>query len=222
MEGRIDSLHRWPFKSMGGIAVDKLAVDARGAEGDRAYAAFDEFKGAPRRLTAREAPRLLLWHADPGGVTAPDGRRFDHGDPALDAALSEDLGRLVEVRHDPALMQDLPDSLLVTFGASHREVERALGPLDARRWRTNVHVEGDAPPFAEAGWEGRTLRVGDAELELLHPCARCVIPTRDPATAEKMPELLKHLTAEHGMLFGINARAAGPATIRVGDPVALQ
>jgi uncharacterized protein YcbX len=222
VQGRVVSLHRWPFKSMGGEPVPELAVQPRGAEGDRAYAAFDEFKGAPRRLTAREAPRLLLWHATAAGVTAPDGRTFDHGDPALPAALSEDLGRAVEVRHDPALQQDLPDSLLVTFAASHLQVEDELGPLDPRRWRTNIHVEGDAPPFAEADWEGRTLRVGDAELRLLHPCARCVIPTRDPDTAEKMPQLLKHLTAQHAMLFGINARATGAATIRVGDPVALQ
>jgi uncharacterized protein YcbX len=37
-----------------------------------------------------------------------------------------------------------------------------------------------------------------------------------------MPHLLKPLTAQHAMLFGINARATGAATIRVGDPVALQ
>ena len=222
MEGRVASLHRWPFKSMGGEPVRELAVDGHGAAGDRAWAAYDEFKGAPRRLTAREAPRLLLWHATADGVTGPGGERFAFDDPALATALSEDLGRGVTVRHDPALQQDLPDSLLVTFGASHREVEAALGPLDPLRWRTNVHVEADAPPFAEAGWEGRTLTVGDATLALLHPCERCVIPTRDPRTAEKMPQLLKHLTAVHAMIFGINARAAGAATIRLGDPVALQ
>src|SRR5688572_873571 len=128
MDGRVASLHRWPFKSMGGEAVPELAVERQGAAGDRAWAAYDEFKGAPRRLTAREAPRLLLWRATSDGVTGPDGRRFAFADPALAAALSDDLGRAVEVRHDPALQQDLPESLLVTFGASHREVEEALGP----------------------------------------------------------------------------------------------
>ena len=125
------------------------------------------------------------------------------------------------LRRDPGLMQDLPASLLVTFGASHRAVEAELGPLDATRWRTNVHVEADAEAFAEEGWEGATLRVGEAELTLLHPCERCVIPTRDPATARKLPELLRWLHAEHRGLFGINARATGPARIAVGDPVAL-
>src|SRR5689334_14531857 len=121
MTGEVVSLHRWPVKSMGGEALPALDVDGRGAEGDRAYAVFDEFKGAPRRLTAREAPRLLLWSGAGGAITAPDGARFAYDDPALPAALTADLGRtVIEVRHDPALQQDLPDSLLVTFGASHR------------------------------------------------------------------------------------------------------
>ena len=38
-----------------------------------ATAVYDEFKGAPRRLTAREAPRLLAWRADYAvGDLAPD------------------------------------------------------------------------------------------------------------------------------------------------------
>jgi uncharacterized protein YcbX len=139
----------------------------------------------------------------------------------LAQALGDDLGRAIELRRDPGLMQDLPASLLVTFGASHRAVEAALGPLDPLRWRTNIHVEADAEPFAEVGWEGAELRVGEARLALLHPCVRCVIPTRDPSTAEKRPELLRHLHAVHNTCFGINARALGPARIAVGDRVEL-
>ena len=225
MLGRVVALHRWPVKSMGGQPVQSLAIDRRGAEGDRAHAVYDEFRGHPRRLTARESPRLLLWHAvydDDGAVvvTGPDGRRFAWDDK-LAAALSADLGRPVWLKHDEGLMQDLRDSLLVTFAASHRALEAELGPLDERRWRTNIAVEADAPPFAEAAWEGRELRVGEARLEVLHPCERCVIPTRDPDTAEKRPELLRHLAARHETLFGVNARTAGPARIAVGDVVEL-
>lgn len=224
MTGRVASLHRWPVKSMRGEGVATLAVDGRGAEGDRAHAVFDTFKDRPRRLTAREAPRLLRWSAtyDAAGVlvvAAPDGTRFGWDDPALPAALGEDLGRAVTLRHDPALMQDLPDSLLVIFGASHRAVEAALGAFDVLRWRPNLVVEADAEPFAEHGWEGRELRVGDARLQLLHPCERCVIPTRDPGTAEKWPELLRWLFGQRDGLFGINARALGPARVAEGDEV---
>jgi uncharacterized protein YcbX len=59
------------------------------------------------------------------------------------------------------------------------------------------------------------------ELALLHPCERCVIPTRDPVSTQKWPELLRHLFRTHAGLFGINARATGPGRVAVGDPVEL-
>ena len=219
---------------MGGEQVSRLRVDRRGAAGDRAHAVFDEFKGAPRRLTAREAPRMLAWHAGYGDadpapgelpaatLTPPDGRAWSTADPELPASLGADLGRAVELRSDAALMPDLPDSLLIITRASHAALGAALGgDLDARRFRTNLLVDLDAPAFAEEGWAGRRLRVGDVELELLHPCERCVIPTRDPDTQHKNPEILRWLHRERGTLFGINARAAAPGTIHAGDRVAL-
>jgi uncharacterized protein len=224
--GRVLELHRWPVKSFAGEPVDAVEVDRSGVAGDRAHALSDTFRDAPRTLTVRQAPRMLGWRAayphgpgEPPLVTAPDGRRFGWDDPALPGALSEDLGR--EVTLGPGT-PDLPDSVLVTFEATRRAIEGELGPLDLRRFRTNLHVElEEAGAYAEEGWEGRTLRVGEVELALLHPCERCVIPTRHPDTHEKWPELLRWLTREHAGRFGINARPLGPATISVGDPVEL-
>lgn len=227
-------LHRWPVKSMGGEPVPALRVDGRGAAGDRTHALVDEHRGAARVLTARQAPRLLRWQASYGGadvvlddpppprLTAPDGRTFAWGDADLPAALSDDLGRTVALRRDVRGQQDLGDTLLVTTQATLDAASAALGrDLDLRRFRTNVHTALDAPAYAEEGWEGRTLRVGDVELRLLHPCVRCVIPTRDPDTTEKHAEVLRWLTREHGGLFGINARVVRGGVLRAGDPVTL-
>ena len=226
--GTVTELHRWPVKSMAGQPVDALAVDRRGGQGDRAHAVFDVHKGAPRRLTAREAPRLLAWRATYDGrpgeavLRAPDGATWAWSDPGLPAALSADLGREVTLHSDPALQQDLPDSLLVTVQATFDALSAELDTaLDLRRFRPNVHVELDADPFAEEAWEGRRLRVGEAELELLHPCERCAIPTRDPDTQAKWPLLLRHLSDHHNCWFGINARSVGQSTIRLGDRVEL-
>jgi uncharacterized protein len=235
--GTVVSLHRWPVKSMAGEAVDALRIDSRGAGGDRAQALFDVFGRERRRLTVRQLPRMLSWAAaypqapgaelDPDApplpmLTAPDGRMFAWDDPGLPPALSDDLGRDVTLTRDLALMPDLPDSLLITVEASRAGLEAEVGrAVDVRRFRPNLHLRLDAPAFAEAGWTGRRVRVGDAELELLHPCERCVIPTRDPDTREKWPELLRHLARTHDTLFGINARALRPATVRVGDAVVV-
>ncbi|MBA2347012.1 MAG: MOSC domain-containing protein [Solirubrobacterales bacterium] len=232
--GTVRSLHRWPVKSMGGEPVDSFALTRDGVAGDRAHVLYDVHRGAPRQLTARQAPRLLAWRAGYGAwdgthgalrspeLTAPDGRTFAWEDPELPGALAEELGRTVELRTNPRGQPDLPASLLITTQATHDAVEAELGrALDLRRWRTNVHVRLDAEAFAEEGWEGRVLTVGEATFDLLHPCVRCVIPTRDPDTQEKFAPLLRHLTREHGGLFGMNARARGPARIRVGDPVRI-
>jgi uncharacterized protein YcbX len=233
--GVTTELHRWPVKSMAGEPVAALRVDQRGAGGDRTYAVTHHHKGRERLLTAREAPRLLAWRASYVGadvhperpptaqLTAPDGAVYDWDDAGLGAALSQDLGREVGLRREPWGQQDLGETLLVTTSATLAAVEAELGrPLDLRRFRTNVHLHLDAPAYAENGWEGLRMIVGDLELQLLHPCVRCVIPTRDPDSQAKWADLLKHLSREHGGIFGINARPLGSATIRRNDGVRVR
>jgi len=218
--GTVSHLHRWPLKSAAGEPSEELELDGRGVIGDRTLAVFDEHKGAPRRLTARQAPRLLAWRAAGATITAPDGRSFAADDPALASALTSDLGRPVTVHADSAGQQDLPRSVLVTTQATLDAIGEALGSsVELDRFRTNVHVVLDAPAYAEEQWEGTRLRIGEAELEVLHPCERCVIPTRDPTTTEKWPELLRWLFRERTGSFGINARPLGAARIRLGDAV---
>ena len=236
--GNVAQLWRWPVKSMAGERVQGLRVDGRGAGGDRTHAVLHEHKGASQPLTAREAPRLLAWQArypfnadgslDPARppfaiVTGPDGRSFRWGDPQLRHALIADLGRPVELRRDVAGMQDLGRSLLVTTDATLRALGGELGgPVDLRRFRPNLHLELDAPAWAELDWEGHELLfAGGVRLRLLHPCVRCAIPTRDPDTQVKWPQLLKHLNATHEQRFGINARVVTGGRIGAGEGVEL-
>lgn len=233
--GKVTALARWPVKSMGGETVETLQVSPDGVAGDRAHALWDVHRGERRQLTARQAPRLLAWGATYGGadlapgeapapaLTAPGGESFSWDDPQLHGVLGEDLGREVQLTREPAGQQDLLRSVLITTQATHDAIEAELGrPLDPRRWRTNVHVVlDDAEAFAEEGWERFEVQVGEVRFAALHPCVRCVIPTRDPDTQEKDARLLRHLTREHGGLFGLNLRAVGAGRIAVGDSVSV-
>jgi uncharacterized protein YcbX len=110
----------------------------------------------------------------------------------------------------------------VTVAATLRALGDSLGAaVDLRRFRSNIHLELDAEPWAELGWIGRRLRIGDAELEILEACERCAVPTRDPDTQDKWPQLLRVLAAEHQTNFGLIARAVGPAVVRAGDDAEL-
>lgn len=223
--GSIASLTTWPVKSLGGsTAHAAVHADEHGLAGDRRYA-VSLTPAAP--LSARKAPGLLRWSAADGAaeplVTGPDGRSWSWSEPGLAEALAADLERPVQLLHDPAGCQDLPLSVLVTTAASHRAVEAAWGSrLEPSRWRTNLHLDGDLPPLAEHGWEGRRLLVGDVVLRLLHPCRRCTIPTYAPGGLTRSPDLLRFFSrGEHAGPFGINARIEMPGVLERGAPVVL-
>jgi uncharacterized protein YcbX len=236
--GTVLELWRWPVKSMAGERVNALRLDGRGVGGDRTHAVLYEHKGERKPLTAREAPRLLAWQArypfnvdggiDPARppfaiVTAPDGRSFRWGDPRLKHALTDDLGRAIELARDTAGMQDLGRTLLVTTEASLTALAEELGePLDLRRFRPNVHLDADGPAWDDLTWEGRELAfAGGVRLKLLHSCVRCAIPTRHPDTQVKWPGLLRHLHQAHAQCFGINARVITGGRIAAGERVEL-
>lgn len=230
--GRVRSLSVWPVKSMGGgTDVDAVWADRSGLAGDRAHAFVDQ---RPMRsghvVSARNVPGLLRWSAEylhvpgpdavpPPVVTGPDGSRREWGDPALVAAVSADVG-VPLADAGAGRFWDLEDSVLVTTQATHDDVEQLFGqPLELARWRTNLHLELDAPAFAEHAWEGSRLVVGDVVLRLLHPCRRCAIPSWAPDGRERLPGLLAWFHQQHAGRFGINARVEVPGVLAVGAAV---
>ncbi len=56
------------------------------------------------------------------------------------------------------------------------------------RFRPNIVVK-DCEPFAEDTW--KRIRIGDVEMALVKPCARCVVTTIDKETLEQGKEPLK-------------------------------
>lgn len=237
-DGVLVGLARWPVKSLGGEALEAARLDGRGLGGDRAYALLDQREGREgRRLTVRQAPRMLAWSAaypdapgdlldpaapPPPSLRAPDGAVWEWDDPGLAEALAADLDLPLRLHRDPAGQQDLERSVLVTTEASRGAAEAALGrPLDLRRFRPNLHLDLDAPAFAEERWEGGRLQVGEVTLALLHPCVRCVIPTRDPGGPGRWPELLRWLHRQRDALFGVNARVVAGGRVALGDRVTV-
>lgn len=100
--GTVESLRRYPVKSMLGEEQETLTVLARGVAGDRAWAVFDTGTG---KVASAKRPKLwreLLQCAavtTEGGVriALPDGITHRAGEPALDRALSALTGRSVRL-----------------------------------------------------------------------------------------------------------------------------
>ena len=237
--GTVNRLWRWPVKSMAGEELRALSLGPRGVGGDRSHAVLHHHKGEWRPLTAREAPRLLAWRAaypfnldaglDPDSpphalVTEPAGvRTWRWGDPRLRSALERDLGKELRLERDVTGIPDVPGTVLVTVAGTLAALGEELATeVDARRFRTNLHLALDAEPWAELAWAGAEVELeGGVRLRVEEACERCAIPTRDPDTQEKWPGLLRHLAAEHGQDFGVLARVIAPGRVHAGEHVRI-
>ena len=142
-------------------------------------------------------------------------------------ALSQYTGRPVRlVKADaPAGGVDVEPITLVS-SASIEELARqaALDALDGRRFRMLLEIDG-CTPHEEDTWIGRTVRLGDALVEILGPVPRCATTTRDPATGKRDFDALREIAAYRGKRngkkidFGVYGRVVTPGQVRVGDTV---
>ena len=89
-------------------------------------------------------------------------------------------------------------------------------PIDHRRFRANLYVDG-IEPEEELRWLGRVIRAGDAELEVTDRCERCKVITMDPDTTTATPELLRLLVERHDERFGVYCRVVRTGRVAVGD-----
>lgn len=239
-QGTVKGLYRWPVKSLRGETLTTARLDHRGLAGDRAYALIDERPAhSGKRLTVRQSPRLLHWEAaypatcdgspEPSGppvLYAPGGGAWAWDDPDLPGALAEFCGHPVSLRAADG-QQDRGPTVLVTFEASLRALERELGAeVELTRFRPNLHLDLDAPAFVEESLrDGAVITVGEVTLktegEHTGPCIRCTVPSWNPGGTERWPELQRHLIAEHANTFGMIMRVTGPGVVRIGEPATL-
>jgi uncharacterized protein YcbX len=92
--------------------------------------------------------------------------------------------------------------------------------LDPRRFRMLIELDG-VEAYAEDGWRGRHLRLGDAVIRLGQRIHRCVMTNLAPDTGENDFDTLKVL-AQHRkvgteLLLGVYGDVERPGRIEVGD-----
>jgi uncharacterized protein YcbX len=95
-------------------------------------------------------------------------------------------------------------------------------PVGIERFRPNIVIEG-AAAHAEDQW--REIRIGEMRITLPKLCSRCVIPSIDPSTGEKDPQIIQTLAAYRrkgrDINFGVNAIHHSFGQISVGDNVEI-
>ncbi len=134
--------------------------------------------------------------------------------------------RLVKLG-DAALAREGTNALHLVFSPSIAVVDAQWGATDARRFRPNLVLalpDGEGHEFIEESlaaleWQGEAA----TRLEVTAPCIRCVVPNVDPASAlvdDAFGDTLTRLSQQRrpgATVFGIYARGAAGARLRVGD-----
>jgi len=132
--GRIESLWRYPVKSMLGETVPAAEVDDRGLAGDRALAVVDRETGVvatakhPRRWRALLQARAEAAADGTVLLHLPDGPSVLSSHPVVDELLSSFLGRPVTLAE--ARLEDIPHQHLVDPLGVDRGPPQGLGHGD--------------------------------------------------------------------------------------------
>lgn len=114
--------------------------------------------------------------------------------------------------------QDVYPLLLISeasLNALNKELET---PVSMNRFRPNIVVRG-CGPYAEDQW--RQIIIGKTRIDIVEPCARCVVTTIEQETGRKGGEPLKTLARlrlqGNKTMFGQNAIHLGLENIAIGD-----
>lgn len=115
--------------------------------------------------------------------------------------------------------------LLLLTSASLRRLQK-LAPesrVDVRRFRPNLFVTtpDGVDDFAELGWVGKRLRIGEAEISVPAACPRCVMISHAFDDLPKDPGLIRTIVREANQNFGAYGIVDRAGRVSVGDTVAL-
>jgi uncharacterized protein YcbX len=217
----VTEVWRYPVKSMAGERLDSCMVTECGLEGDRRWAMIDRTPNRDGKwFNIKQHAPLMTYHARyvDGALQVVDPTGADIGLERAFQQVLDESRRPVELRELAGENFDDSHVLIVNLASLQAFAMEAGMPLDPRRFRANLYVEG-MEPEEELRWLGRTIRAGEAVLEVTSRCERCKVITMDPDTTEQTPELLRLLVERHDERMGMYCRVVKPGRVAVGDHV---
>ena len=247
MIGTLSSVWRYPVKSMRGEAIDKVFVGYSGLIGDRVYAIHSDQRATRFPwFTARNYADLIRYAArfrDAEATAKPSNEGAAHPNLPDDALFEVDVetpngiiaplddlfiaslptrdDKTLTLRYSPRNFVDVTPISLIS-GQTVAQLSDELGiPISPERFRANFNVDwADGGGFYEDTLVGKRLRLGnDVEIALTDRDARCKMITLDPETADAMPDLLKHVLANHDGCAGVYGSVVREGFVHPGDTI---
>lgn len=234
-----------PVKGTRHLAHPEVRLERYGAVGDRGLCLIDV--AARRVLRTVQHPTLTAVVArldgDALSVTLPDGtavtatpapsgqrlvcdywgREADLEllDGPHDALFSAYLGKPVRLAAAPPRAVIYGGGVTLVARSTLADLAARTGtPIDPARFRATLVVDTDAEPYAEEGWHGRDLAVGEAVVRVTTGIPRCAVIDIDPVTGERTGRLLRSLASYRPLngagepCFGVYAEVVTPGPVR--------
>jgi uncharacterized protein len=250
---RVSRLSIAPVRSLGLEHPDSISLTPTGVLEDRRFYLADDSNRLVDRIVIGSLVQIAA-HTNPEAtvlrMTFPDGRIVEdevhltgpveteiHGrtgvghvvDGPWSAPLSAFCGRPITlVRCDRPGGTRKANAVSLVGDGSLRELASRAGvdAIDARRFRMLIELEG-ADAHEEDTWVGGRIGIGDAELSITKPDARCAITTQDPDTGTRDLDTLRMIISYRGLRegkhadFGVLGEVTVPGTVSLGDEVTL-
>jgi uncharacterized protein len=230
--GSVIELRRYPVKSLAGEALSIAVVDERGLEGDRRWAVTDadgKFGSSKSTRRFRKMDGLLQLtasydrHLNPI-IRFPDGRHTSGDDPSVHEALSDHVGRPVELLPEGRVSHfDEGPLHLVTTASLAALADHHGAPVSTARLRANLLVDvGTATGFVENSWIGQTLTIGpELVISIRELMPRCVMVDLAQHELSPAPGLLDTIGRHNRACVGVVADVLHAGTTRLSDTVQL-
>ncbi|MFO0617514.1 MAG: MOSC domain-containing protein [Polyangiaceae bacterium] len=235
--GHVESLFRYPVKSMGREDLEAIELGWHGLAGDRRLALrrLNDRRGFPW-LQASSLRELILFtplrrgpsaHDLPTHVRTPDGEELEVFGAPLAEEIERRYGAPVEMVHlDRGIFDEASVSVITSTTVRAASDLGAQRP-DVRRYRPNILIASSADtPFEEDSWVGGVLTFGPsdegASVFVTNRDERCSMVNLDPDTAAPAPQLLKAIVQERDNKAGVYGAVARRGRISVGDPVYVE
>jgi len=116
-----------------------------------------------------------------------------------------------------------PIHLLTTASLKAMAGFNAIAAWDVRRFRPNflIETEDGIEGLIEAGWSGRSLRIGNVELRCEIPAMRCGMTTHAQHGLPKDPSVLRSIVRDANQNLGTYASVSSGGHVAVNDSVEL-
>jgi uncharacterized protein YcbX len=236
--GHIETIFRYPVKSMAGERLEVANLGWHGLDGDRrlAFRRIDNHSDFPW-LNASKLPDLVLFtphrHEDPADGDLPTHVRTPGGEemPVFGDDLAAEIARrygapvqMMQMKH--GIFDDACISVIASDTV--QEISRLGGrPPDLRRFRPNVVVRlRRSSPFQEDEWLGGVLSFGEGDdtpaIAVTQRDVRCSMVNLDPDTARSAPEVLKAVVRAHQNTAGIYGTVTRIGRLAVGQTIFLR